>query len=158
MDKAPSFVPMGQYDECSVFIDGVFARKRKLDEGGDYDLVNDDTDQVVRAVSDSLRFMDSKSSVTINVIHDDKEAVVTLHKSQAPYPKRAARIENMCGILGEPVHKGLLRGACIFASTVFGMNHELYHTEGNVTVVRGKAFFKGCRFCFIQNHFIFWLV
>ncbi len=152
MVEASSFVPMGQYDECSVFIDGMFARKRKFGQGPDYDIVTDDTEKVIREVQKSLVFMDTTPSVALNVFGEGGERAVKIDKAHAPYPRRRAKIENMCGFFSEQVHKERMRGACVYTSTVFGMNHELYHTEGNVTIVQGKAFFKGCRYvCFISH-------
>lgn len=153
MVEQTSFVPMGQYDECSVFIDGVFAKKRKLEEGGDYDLINDSTHTVIQEVHDCLRFKTFESPVSLNVIRNDEPVKITLEKKQAPYPEKQAKIENMCGIFNEAVHKDLLKGACQLTNTVFGMNHELYHTMGNVTIVQGRAFFKGCR-CILRLIFL----
>lgn len=140
-----AFEPIGLYDECSIFIDGIYAMKRKRDQGGDYDLVHDETGRTIEEVQSSLEWQFTPQVVPKKVIHDDVETTVYLTKSYKPYPKRHCKIENMCGIFSQAVYKDLLKGACVYTSTVFGMNDELYHTEGNITVVRNKAFFKGCR-------------
>lgn len=138
-----AFEPVGLYDESSVFIDGIYAVKRQK---GDYDLVRDQTGETMAEVKHSLEMDSSGHVVPRNVVRDEEEYVVLLHKSKKPYPFRQCKIENMCGIFAALLYKDLLKGACVFTSTVFGMNHEMYHTEGNVTVVRNKAFFKGCRY------------
>lgn len=62
-----------------------------------------------------------------------------------PYPRRGAQIENLCGIFGQRVEVRNLCGLMVDASTPFGMQHEMFHIEGNVNVSQGRGMFKACR-------------
>lgn len=72
-------------------------------------------------------------------------SVVMLDERFTPYPKRGAQIENLCGMFATFVEIGMLRGLVVDTITPFGVQHMLYHVEGNITVDQGRAFFKACR-------------
>jgi hypothetical protein len=71
--------------------------------------------------------------------------VVMLDERFTPYPKRGLQIENLCGMFATFVEIGMLRGLVVDTITPFGVQHMLYHVEGNITVDQGRAFFKACR-------------
>ena len=74
-----------------------------------------------------------------------EETLELLGSKFSPYPKRGAQIENLCGMFGQRVEMGNLPGLIVDVSTPFGVQHELYHIDGNVTVNQGRGFFKACR-------------
>jgi len=74
------------------------------------------------------------------------EGTVEFHGARfCPYPRRSAQIENLCGMFGQRVEMGNLPGLIVDVTTPFGVQHELYHIDGNVTVNQGRGFFKACR-------------
>jgi hypothetical protein len=72
-------------------------------------------------------------------------SVVMLDAKHAPYPPRGVAIENICGMFATYVEVGMLRGLVVDTITPFGMQHKLFHAEGNVIVDQGRGFFKACR-------------
>ncbi len=66
---------------------------------------------------------------------------ILLDDRYAPYEKQRARIENLCGSFTERVcTSGLLP-----VLSRSGMQHELYHQDGNVTISQGKGSFLAVR-------------
>lgn len=72
-------------------------------------------------------------------------SVVMLDERHAPYPRRGVGVENLCGIFATYVEVGMLRGLIVDTITPFGVQHMLFHAEGNVVVDQGRGFFKACR-------------
>lgn len=71
--------------------------------------------------------------------------MIMLDERFTPYPRRTVQIENICGMFGTFVEIGMLRGLIVDTITPFGVQHTLYHVEGNLVVDQGRAFFKACR-------------
>lgn len=71
--------------------------------------------------------------------------VVMLDERHAPYPRRGVSIENICGVFATYVEISALRGLIVDTITPFGVQHMLFHAEGNVIVDQGRGFFKACR-------------
>lgn len=71
--------------------------------------------------------------------------VVMLDERHAPYPRRGVAIENLCGMFLTYVEIGMLRGLVVDTITPFGVQHMLFHAEGNIVVDQGRGFFKACR-------------
>lgn len=72
-------------------------------------------------------------------------SVVMLDEKHAPYPRRGVGVENLCGMFATYVEVGMLRGLVVDTITPFGVQHMLFHAEGNVIVDQGRGFFKACR-------------
>jgi hypothetical protein len=71
--------------------------------------------------------------------------VVMLDERYRPYDRRGVAIENLCGMFLTYVEIGMLRGLIVDTITPFGVQHMLFHAEGNVVVDQGRGFFKACR-------------
>jgi hypothetical protein len=54
-------------------------------------------------------------------------------------------IENLCGMFATYVEIRMLQGLVVDTITPFGVQHMLFHAEGNVVVDQGRGFFKACR-------------
>ena len=74
-----------------------------------------------------------------------EQSVVMLDEKHAPYPRRGVMIENLCGMFATYVEIGMLRGLVVDTITPFGVQHMLFHAEGNIVVDQGRGFFKACR-------------
>jgi hypothetical protein len=72
-------------------------------------------------------------------------SVVMLDAKHAPYPRRGVAIENICGMFATFVEVRMLGGLIVDTITPFGVQHMLFHAEGNVVVDQGRGFFKACR-------------
>jgi hypothetical protein len=66
---------------------------------------------------------------------------ILLDERYAPYEKRGARIENLCGSFAEFVQTGGFEKVL----TKNGSQRELYHLQGNVVVNQGKGAFMAVR-------------
>lgn len=74
-----------------------------------------------------------------------ESGVLMLDAKYAPYPRRGVGVENLCGMFATFVEVGMLRGLIVDTITPFGVQHMLFHAEGNVIVDQGRGFFKACR-------------
>jgi hypothetical protein len=74
-----------------------------------------------------------------------ESSVVMLDEKHAPYEARGAMIENLCGMFATYVEIRMLQGLVVDTITPFGVQHMLFHAEGNLIIDQGRAFFKACR-------------
>lgn len=63
----------------------------------------------------------------------------------APYAARALQIDNLCGMFLTYADIRSMQGLFVDTITPFGVQHIVYHVEGNLHLDQGRAFFKACR-------------
>ena len=70
---------------------------------------------------------------------------VTLSDRYAPYEARGVQIDNIGGMFSTYVEVQALQGLIVEAITPFGVQHTLFHVDGNLVVDRGRGFYQACR-------------
>lgn len=84
--------------------------------------------------------------VPVTVMGKDwRPRTVMRHTRMAPYARRPARFENVCGQYLAKVHYPAVASAVVDSRSFFGVQKEMYHTEGAVTLNGRTATYKGCR-------------
>lgn len=81
----------------------------------------------------------------VNMRVKESPGLVTLSDRYAPYDARGVQIDNIGGMFSTYVEVQALQGLIVEAITPFGVQHTLFHVDGNLVVDRGRGFYQACR-------------
>lgn len=96
-------------------------------------------------VAEASNFLTCSIHVVVTKNLWQKHGVVMLPDRYAPYAARALQIDNLCGMFLTYADIRSMQGLFVDTITPFGVQHIVYHVEGNLHLDQGRAFFKACR-------------